>query len=186
MQIKALIFVTVFTLLISPLGAQSRRSQASKPAATPPPASVTKALKNSWRGLAPLTSSAADVVRVLELDTEPSEGMADGPFRVEGGEVTFSYITPSLAKLYRAPKSLIGKIFTIYFKPDEAIFKTDLNLTREFKSCSEDLDRTSYYLVNDVGVVYQLQRRTDQVEMVIYQPSRAQIKLLAVNTTCVF
>jgi hypothetical protein len=112
--------------------------------------------------------------------------MLDGPFQVEGGEVTFSYITPSLAKLYRAPKSMVGKVFTIYFKPSESIERAGLKLAPGFKRCTEDLDRTYYYFVSDAGLAYQLRRAGDVLENVIYQPSRAEVRRLAVSTACVF
>lgn len=141
---------------------------------------------NSWRGITPLRSSATDVARALGLGEEASEGLLDGPFQVEGGEVTFSYLTPSLAKIYRAPKTMVGKVFTIYFKPNEAIDRAGLKLAPGFKRCTEDLDRTYYYFVNDAGLAYQLRRAGDTLETIIYQPSRAEVRRLAVSTACVF
>jgi hypothetical protein len=141
---------------------------------------------NSWRGITPLRSSALDVARELGLGEDAAEGMLDGPFQVEGGEVTFSYLTPSLAKIYRAPKTMVGKVFTIYFKPIEAIDRAGLKLSPGFKRCAEEMDRTYYYFVNDAGLAYQLRRAGDTLETIIYQPSRAEVRRLAVSTACVF
>jgi hypothetical protein len=142
--------------------------------------------KNSWRGITPLRSSAEDVARVLGAESESAEAMMTGPYKVEGGEVTFSYLTPSIAKIYRAPRSMIGKVFTIYFKPGESLSRADLALGPGFKRCVEENDRTIYYYINDAGVAYRLRRDSDRVETVIYQPSRVEVRSLAVVTECVF
>ncbi|HSE97201.1 MAG TPA: hypothetical protein VLD57_02950 [Blastocatellia bacterium] len=147
---------------------------------------VTANALNSWRGITPLRSSGLDVARELGLAEDAAEGMLDGPFKVDGGEVTFSYLTPSLAKIYRAPKSLVGKVFTIYFKPSELLGRGNLKLAPGFKRCTEELDRTYYYFVNDAGLAYQLNRAGDTLETIIYQPSRAEVRRLAVSTACVF
>jgi len=144
------------------------------------------AVKNSWRGITPLQSSAADVARVIGLNTDLTEAAVSGPFKVEGGEVTFSFLTPGVAKAYRAPRSMFGKVFTIYFKPDDSMTRADLKLAASFKQCVEQLIRTYYYLVNEAGVAYRLRREDDAVETIIYQPSRDEVRRLAVNTECVF
>jgi hypothetical protein len=141
-------------------------------------------VRNSWRGITPLRSSADDVAKLLGAEPESSD--ASGPFKVEGGVVTFSYLTPSLAKLYRAPRSMIGKVFTIYFKPSQPMSRSELSLPRGFKRCQEERDRTFYYFVSDAGVAYRLLRDGDRVETIIYQPSRVEVRSLAVNTECVF
>lgn len=143
-------------------------------------------LTNSWRGITPLRSSATDVARIIGVDEDPGSPPSSGPFSVEGGEVTFSYLTPSLAKIYRAPGSLVGKVFTIYFKPSLSMNRVDLNLGRGFRRCTEERDRTFYYLISDAGVAYQFNRNSDSLETMIYQPSRAEVRRLAVNTECVF
>ena len=147
---------------------------------------VTGWLTNSWRGITPLRSSAVDVARIIGIDEEPGSVPSSGPFKVEGGEVTFSYLTPSLAKIYRAPGSMIGKVFTIYFKPSQAMSRVDLALGAGFKRCTEERDRSIYYFVSDAGVAYQFNRKNDALETIIYQPSRAEVRRLAVNTECVF
>ncbi|MFY9608332.1 MAG: hypothetical protein WAU45_06915 [Blastocatellia bacterium] len=141
---------------------------------------------NSWRGITPLRSSAADVARIIGVDEEHGSAPSSGPFPVEGGEVTFSYLTPSLAKIYRAPGSMVGKVFTIYFKPSLSMSRADLNLGRRFKRCTEERDRSFYYFISDTGVAYQFNRNSDTLETMIYQPSRADVRRLAVNTECVF
>ena len=144
------------------------------------------AVKNSWRGITPLRSSAADVARALGDEVDPSEGQVSGPFKVEGGEVTFSYLTESLAKIYRAPRSMVGKVFTIYFKPSGAMSRAELRLAAGFKRCAEERNKLYYYLVNDAGVAYQLRSDSDIVETIIYQPSRAETQRLAVMSECIF
>jgi hypothetical protein len=151
---------------------------------TASPASI--GLANSWRGITPLRSSAADVARIIGLDEEPGSAPASGPFAVEGGEVTFSYLTSSLAKIYRAPGSMVGKVFTIYFKPTQPMNRTEVALGAGFKRCNEERDRSSYYFVSDAGVAYQFNRKNDALETIIYQPSRSEVRRLAVNTECVF
>ena len=142
--------------------------------------------KNSWRGITPLRSSATDVPRLLGVEHDPADGLLLGPVKVDGGEVTFTYLTDSLAKIYRAPKSMVGKVFTIYFKPSQPVPRSEIKLSRSFKQCNEEYQRFYYYFVSDAGVAYQLRRASDSVETIIYQPSRAQISRLAVNTECVF
>jgi len=144
------------------------------------------AAKNSWRGITPLHSSAEDVARAIGTELESGDALLTGPYKVEGGEVTFSYLTPSIAKIYRASRSMIGKVFTIYFKPGEAMLRADLGLGSGFKRCVEENDRTVYYYVSDAGVAYRLRRDSDRVETVIYQPSRVEVRSLAVVTECVF
>ena len=104
----------------------------------------------------------------------------------EPGEVTFNYLTSSLAKIYRAPHSMVGKVFTIYFKPGQPSSKDELRLSPGVRRCVEQMTTSTYYMVNDAGVAYQFHHGTDQLETVIYQPSRAQVRSLAVNTECVF
>lgn len=192
-MMKRILAITLLILsLVSIEAAQSRYSRSktttkpvTKPATTPAPAAPAEKLsKNSWRGITPLQSSAEDVARLIGI--ESTESVSEGPFKVEDGEVTFSYLTPSLAKIYRAPAQMIGKVFSIYFKPSEMMSKDDLKLASEFKRCTEDMDRTFYYFVSDAGLVYQLLRSSDRLETIIYQPSRAQVRRLAVNTGCVF
>jgi hypothetical protein len=141
--------------------------------------------RNSWRGIVPLQSSPDDVARVvgIEQDEQPSTA---GPFKVEGGEVTFNFLTPSLAKIYRAPRSWHGRVFTIYFKPDTGFSRGDLKLGVEFKRCVEQLSPSQYYLVSDAGVAYRFPRGSDEADTVIYQPSKAAVRSLAVSTECVF
>jgi len=142
--------------------------------------------RNSWRGITPLVSSGADVAKLVANQGEAAEDMPVGPFKVEGGEVTFSYLTPSLARIFKAPKPMVGKVFTIYFKPFGATPRAQLTLGPTFKRCQEQLGKASYYYVSPAGVAYQFQRSNDLLEMVIYQPTQAQVQRLAVNTECVF
>lgn len=142
--------------------------------------------RNSWRGITPLHSSAEDVAKTIGVEVETTEAMLSGPYKVEGGEVTFSYLTTSLAKIYRAPRSMVGKVFTIYFKPSDPMSRVDLALSTGFKRCVEERDRVFYYFVSDAGVAYRLLRDNDRVETIIYQPSRVEVRSLAVNTDCVF
>ena len=142
--------------------------------------------KNSWRGITPLHSSAEDVARLIGAESDSSEAMMSGPFRVEGGEVTFSYLTTSQAKIYRAPRSMIGKVFTVYFKPSEPMTRADVALAPGFKRCVEERDRTFYYYISDAGVAYRFLRNSDVLDTIIYQPSRVEVRNLAVNTECVF
>lgn len=144
------------------------------------------AVKNSWRGLTPLRSSAAEAAQLVGTDTDLSQAQVGGPYRVEGGEVTFSILTPSLAKVYRAPHTMVGKIFTIYFTPSQPSSRTDLQLGAGFRKCTEQQTTSYYYLVNDAGVAYRLRRSDDTLETIIYQPSRAEIRALAVMSECVF
>jgi hypothetical protein len=143
-------------------------------------------VKNSWRGITPLHSSADDVARLIGAEPNSAEAMLSGPFKVDGGEVTFSYLTTSLAKIYRAPRSMVGKVFTVYFKPSYPVMRADVTLGAGFKRCVEERDRTYYYFVNEAGVAYRFLRDGDRMETIIYQPSRAEARGLAVNTECVF
>jgi hypothetical protein len=145
-----------------------------------------RAMKNSWRGITPLQSSAADVTRVLGIESYPVDDISPGSIKVDGGEVTITYLTPGLAKIYRAPKSMVGKVFTIYFKPSQPVPRSEIKLSAGFKRCNEENEKFYYYFVSDAGLAYQLQRTSDSVETIIYQPSRAEISRLAVNTECVF
>src|SRR5262250_2791135 len=92
-----------------------------------------------------------------------------GPFRVDGGEVTFSFLTESLARIYRAPKAMAGKVFTVYFKPAAPMSQSEIRLA-EFKKCVDQLDRRYYYFVSEAGLADQVSRKTVQIEIVIYQP----------------
>jgi hypothetical protein len=145
-----------------------------------------KSTMNSWRGITPLQSSVEDVARVLGIEADQETATVSGPFAVPDGEVTFSYLTPSLAKIYRAPRAMVGKVFTIQFRPERTIPRAELKLPAGFKRCVEEMSKMFYYLVNDLGVAYQLNSRSDEVETIIYQPSRADIRRLSVNTECVF
>lgn len=148
--------------------------------------SAGSAAKNSWRGITPLHSSAQDVARLIGAEADSTESLSSGPFKVDGGEVTFSYLTTSLARLYRAPRWMAGKVFTVSFKPDDPQTRDELTLGAGFKRCVEDRDRTFYYFVSDAGVAYRFLRDGDRLDAIIYQPSRAEVRSLAVNTQCVF
>ncbi|HJQ68556.1 MAG TPA: hypothetical protein VKA70_06275 [Blastocatellia bacterium] len=88
-----------------------------------------------------MRSSADDVSRVLGVEPGPDEGTLIGPIKVDGGEVTFTYLTNSLAKIYRAPKSMVGKVFTIYFKPSQPVPRSEIKLSRSFKQCNEEYQK---------------------------------------------
>lgn len=144
------------------------------------------AVRNSWRGITPLRSGAEDVAEAVGIELESAEDAPAGPYKVEDGEVTFSYITPSLAKVYRAPRSMVGKVFTIYFKPASTPSRAEIKLPPAFKRCTEELGRSYYYFVSEAGLAYQFRRKDDGLEAIIYQPTRAEARRLAVNTECVF
>jgi hypothetical protein len=144
------------------------------------------AIKNSWRGVTPLRSSVEDVARALGEGAEVTEGNVSGPYKVEGGEVTISFLTESIAKVYRAPRSMVGKVLTVYFRPDAPVTRAELSLSRAFRTCKESLARSSYYLVSDAGLAYELRTSDNRVETIIYQPTRAEIQRLWVNSECVF
>jgi hypothetical protein len=110
---------------------------------------------------------------------------SSGPFKVDGGDVTFSFLTDSLARIYHAPQTMVGKVFTIYFKPNVPMAQSEVKLVG-FKKCVDQSDRRYYYFVSEAGLGYQVSRKTDQIEMVIHQPSAAEIKRLRVSTACVF
>jgi hypothetical protein len=182
---KTVSTLIVLLSLVSMMAAQSRYAK-TRPATPPATATTERLPRNSWRGITPLQSGSIDVARALGLEPAATESGMDGPFRVEGGEVTFSYLTPSLAKIYRAPAQMVGKVFTIYFRPGDAVSRADLKLASDFRRCAEDMDKTFYYFVSDAGLAYQLLRNSDRVETIIYQPTRAQVRRLAVNTGCIF
>ena len=56
--------------------------------AVPARSASVAAVKNTWRGITPLQSSAADAARAVGLDSDLAEAPVSGPFKVEGGEVT--------------------------------------------------------------------------------------------------
>ncbi|HEY6329909.1 MAG TPA: hypothetical protein VI756_11275 [Blastocatellia bacterium] len=142
---------------------------------------------NSWRGVTPLKSSVADVTKLIGPSVAKNDPYPTGPFKVEGGEATFSYITPSLADLYHAPSSMVGKVFTVYFKLAPPFRVADPESMRGFKRCSEDLDKKYYYYLSpDRGHAYQVRAATNEIEFEIYQPRHAEIEKLRVNATCVF
>lgn len=181
---KSVIVFMVTGLLTLTGAAQSARLKSPPRSVKPGGAAVV--VKNTWRGLTPLQSSAAEVAQLVGTDADLSNAPVGGPYKVDGGEVTFSFLTSSLAKMYRAPRQLTGKLFTIYFTPLGRIERADLRLGAGFKVCKEQQTPGYYYLVNDAGVAYRMRRSDDTVETVIYQPSRAEIQRLAVNTECVF
>ena len=181
---KLLTVIVVIGWLALTVSAQSARLKSPTRAARPSGASIV--VKNTWRGLTPLQSSAAEAAQVVGTDADLSQAQVGGPYKIDGGEVTFSFLTPSLAKIYRAPRAMFGKVFTIYFTPQERIERGDLKLGGGFKPCKEQQTTSYYYLVNDAGIAYRLRRSDDVVETIIYQPSHAEIRRLAVNTECVF
>jgi hypothetical protein len=173
-----ILVAVLFALTPAPAASPDAKARESRGNAAP--------AKNSWRGITPLRSSAADVARVLGDSADPSAGQVSGPFKVEGGEVTFSYLTEGLAKIYRAPRSMVGKVFTIYFKPSEGMPRGGLKLAAGFKRCAEERNKSYYYLVNDAGVAYQFRSDNDSLETIIYQPSRVETRRLAVMSECIF
>jgi hypothetical protein len=181
---KLLTVMMVIGWLALTVSAQSSRLKT--PGHSARPSGAATVVNNTWRGITPLQSSAAAAAQVVGTDADLSQALVGGPYKVDGGEVTFSFLTPSLAKMYRAPRALFGKVFTIYFTPQERIERAELKLGAGFKTCKEQQTTSYYYLVNDAGVAYRLRRSDDVVETIIYQPSRAEVRRLAVNTECVF
>ena len=148
---------------------------------------VTAPGKNSWRGIVPLQSTSADVARVLSIASDARVAESDGPFKVDGGEVTFYYLTADQARLYHAPPAMVGKVFSIYFKASPPLDRVGSLPARGFKRCLDDMDKRYYYQVSlDGGLAYQVKRSTDEIEYVIYQPVRAEIQKLRLNAACVF
>ncbi|HYL97708.1 MAG TPA: hypothetical protein VEZ90_02050 [Blastocatellia bacterium] len=142
---------------------------------------------NSWHGITPLVSSSADVAALLSAPQVAPGVESSGPYRADGGEVTFSYVTPNEAKIYHAPDSLIGKVFTIYFRPDPPLKPASSIATGQFKRCDDKFDvRYYYYVSRDRGLAYQIRKSTNEAEVVIYQPLHSEIMRLKVDTTCVF
>ncbi|HKV41002.1 MAG TPA: hypothetical protein VJX67_17475 [Blastocatellia bacterium] len=143
--------------------------------------------QNSWKGITPLVSSTADVARMLSKPEESLVPETSGPYQVDGGEVTFSFVTASLARIYHAPESMVGKVFTVYFTPAAPMDSSTDAPRSGFKRCVDPMDpRFFYYVSNDGGLAYQVRKASGQVEMVIYQPLHEEIKRLRVNATCVF
>src|SRR5262245_10315173 len=112
--------------------------------------------KNSWKGITPLRSSVDDVARFVGIEPSELNLESNNSFKVEGGEVAFSFISANLAKVYRAPRSLVGKVFTIYFTPAVSPDLAEIGAARGFKRCTEKFSGDHYYLVSDDGVAYQL------------------------------
>ncbi len=168
------------------LAASAQSARLKTPAHGARASAAATVVRNTWRGLTPLQSSAAAAAQLVGTDADLSQAPTGGPYKVDGGEVTFSFLTPTLAKMYHAPRTLFGKVFTIYFTPSERMERADLKLGGGFKVCKELQASSYYYLVNDAGVAYRLRRSDDMVEAIIYQPSRAEVRRLAVNTECVF
>jgi len=179
--LSSVMMIGLFALTVS---AQSARLKT--PAHSARPSAAATVVNNTWRGITPLQSAAAAAAQVVGTDADLSQASVGGPYKVDGGEVTFSFLTPSLAKMYRAPRTMFGRVFTIYFTPHERIERAELKLGAGFKTCKEQQTTSYYYLVNDAGVAYRLRRSDDVVETIIYQPSRAEVRRLAVNTECVF
>ena len=179
--LSSVMMIGLFALTVS---AQSARLKT--PAHSARPSAAATVVNNTWRGITPLQSSAAAAAQVVGTDADLSQASVGGPYKVDGGEVTFSFLTPSLAKMYRAPRTMFGRVFTIYFTPHERIERAELKLGAGFKTCKEQQTTSYFYLVNDAGVAYRLRRSDDVVETIIYQPSRAEVRRLAVNTECVF
>jgi hypothetical protein len=167
---SALILAAV-GLLVGPAPGQRLRSRSD-------------GISNAWNSITPLRSSANDVARLFAMDTSQNPDTS-GPFKVDGGDVTFSFLTDSLARIYHAPQTMVGKVFTIYFKPNVPMAQSEVKLVG-FKKCVDQSDRRYYYFVSEAGLGYQVSRKTDQIEMVIHQPSAAEIKRLRVSTACVF
>jgi hypothetical protein len=173
------IMLVGFVIMIVAAPAQMNMRKSAGPA-TPEP-------RNSWRGVIPLKSSGDDVIRLVHPAGHDQDPMPIGPFRVDGGEVTFSYVTASLADIYRAPKSMVGKVFTVYFKPDPPLRQADPEVVRGLKRCVDAMDKRYYYYLSlDGGLAYQVRNTTNDIEMLIYQPLHAEVQRLRVNTTCVF
>jgi len=150
-------------------------------------AAAPAAGRNSWRGIIPLQSTAADVARLLSITAGSSAAESDGPFKVDGGEVTFYYVTADQARLYHAPPSMVGRVFSIYFKRNPPLDRVQTLPSKAFKRCFDDMDKRYYYEVSiDGGLAYQIRRNTDEIEFEIYQPMRAEIQKLKLNTACVF
>jgi hypothetical protein len=184
-NVAKLLTVVVMTGLLT-LTASAQSARLKSPAHGGRAGGAAIVVKNTWRGLTPLQSSAADAAQVVGADVDLSQAQVGGPYKIDGGEVTFSFLTPSLAKIYHAPRAMSGKVFTIYFTPRERIERNDLKLGAGFRTCKEQQAAAYYYLVSDAGVAYRLRRGDEVVEAIIYQPSRAEVRRLAVNTECVF
>lgn len=168
--------LTVFLIIIA--SGQSRRNRTI---------SAATARENSWHGITPLLSSSVDVASTLSVTPAEPEAESSGPYRIDDGEVTFSYVTPNQAKIYHAPQSMVGKVFTIYFRPNPPLKPADSIDVRRFRKCVDRLDPRYYYLVShDRGLAYQIKKATSEIEVVIYQPVEEQILKLKVDTTCVF
>jgi len=143
--------------------------------------------RNSWRGIVPLQSTAADVAKLLSFAPGEQVAESDGPFRVDGGEVTFYYMTADHARLYHAPATMVGRVFSIYFKRNPPLERVETLPARGFKRCLDDMDKRYYYQVSvDGGLAYQVRRNTDEIEYEIYQPLHAEIQKLKLNAACVF
>jgi hypothetical protein len=148
---------------------------------------ATPAGRNAWRGITPLQSTSADVARALSITADSNVAESDGPFKVDGGEVTFYYLTADQAKLYHASPSMVGRVFSIYFKRNPPLERIASQSIKGFKRCIDDMDKRYYYLVSmDGGLAYQVRRGGDEIEYEIYQPVRADIQKLKLNTACVF
>jgi hypothetical protein len=81
---------------------------------------------------------------------------------------------------------MVGKVFTIYFKPSTATSRDEIKFTPAFKRCTEEMGKSYYYFVSDAGVAYQFRRKDDVLETIIYQPTHAEVRRLAVSTECIF
>lgn len=172
------LIVTVAVIVSMAAGGQSNHRAAY---------SAATSSRSSWRGIVPLQSTSADVARVLSVPENARVPESDGPFRVDGGEVTFYYLTSDQAKLYHAPASMVGRVFSIYFKRNPPLALVDSLPSKGFKRCHEDTDKRYYYQVSlDGGLAYQVRRGTGEIEYEIYQPVRAEIQKLRLNAACVF
>lgn len=181
-----LIKIATRTLLLPIVFGFCAFAQSAPPSVNATRLTTTPVARNAWRGLTPLRSSVVEIAQMFGEPQNSPESSLVGPYKIEDGEVTFTYLTPSLAKLYRAPAAMTHKLFTIYFKPSSPLYRADVQMDRSFRRCAEVGIKGRYYMVSDAGIAYQISESSERVETIIYQPSRLEVRRLAVNTECVF
>lgn len=109
---------------------------------------------NSWRGIEPLKTRRADVLRILGT---PTTEAADGPltFKVMGGTVTVFFVDQNLVRAKRLRADLAGTVLQIVLQHENSSDTPDsLGLLKNKSFTREDAKEAIIFRNLKDGIVY--------------------------------
>lgn len=128
-----------------------------------------------WQGIEPLRSRRADVERILGKPLgAASDAATELRFRIVGGRVTVTFVTPKFIETKRLDPSLVGTVLQVVVDYDNAAdTPQSLGIQNDTNFAREERGPVAIYRNQKEGIVYSF--LNGRLRRAYYSPSAEQL-----------